>query len=458
MAERLQKLPEPISKFLGYFTSESRHSILDGSGFEQPLASQSSTNSTTKLQVSGSIIPPKNTLGDRTPGKYRPSLKNGKHCHFQRSPRKTIPFLGNQCPKKLWMYIRRYLPICRRACLRPSVDLEEEVGIQRTSAIEITECENGTADFQIYGRVCGVIGHGSSGLILKIQEWYPTADCFYAIKVFRPGTLTNEEKGYGSRIRAEFSITSSLRHQNVVRTFDLLQTDNDRLCECLEYCSGGDLHSLIVAKRQLGEAESDCFFKQLMRGINYIHEMGVAHRDLKPENLLLTSRGCLKISDFGTAECFRLAWENGIHMSRQRRGSRPYISPEQYLNKEFDPRSVDIWAAAVTYVAMRTGRIPWNMATTDDECFRDYLADLKVGRGYFLIEDICHVDSRRVIYSMLDIDYMGRPRSNEVLRSQWLQEIETCTDADTAAGYTRFDADWRRSSGLTHVAAHEPIR
>lgn len=119
--------------------------------------------------------------------------------------------------------------------------------------------------------------------------------------------------------------------------------------------------------------------------------MCIAHRDLKPEDLLLTSSGCLKISDFGNAECLRLAWENCIQMSRARRGSRPYISPEQYLMKEFDPRSVDIWAPAVTYVAMRTGRILWNIATTDDESFRDYLADRRIGSGYFLIDEVCHV-------------------------------------------------------------------
>jgi serine/threonine protein kinase len=147
----------------------------------------------------------------------------------------------------------------------------------------------------------------------------------------------------------------------------------------------------VVLTGQLEQAEADCFFKQLMCGVNYIHEMGIAHRDLKPENLLLTPSACLKVSDFGGAECFRLSWESDIHMSRTRRGSRPYVSPEQYLNREFDPRSADTWAAAMIYVVMRTGRIPWQIATDADENFRDYVLDRGVGRGYFLVEDICHV-------------------------------------------------------------------
>lgn len=96
--------------------------------------------------------------------------------------------------------------------------------------------------------------------------------------------------------------------------------------------------------------EADCFFKQLMRGVLYLHEMGIAHRDLKPENLLLTDRGCLKVSDSGNAKCSRLAWEDQIHLSTRRCGSAPYISPQQYLDQPFDPRKVDIWAAATVYI------------------------------------------------------------------------------------------------------------
>ena len=50
-----------------------------------------------------------------------------------------------------------------------------------------------------------------------------------------------------------------------------------------------------------------------MRGVECIHEMGVAHLDLTPENLLLAGNGLLKISDFGNSECVRLAWDKDVH-------------------------------------------------------------------------------------------------------------------------------------------------
>lgn len=259
--------------------------------------------------------------------------------------------------------------------------------------IDVVAGENMALLAQKYGDICDILGHGSFGavfLLHKIQEWNPNIHRFYALKVFRREAQTTET-AYQRRVESECYISSSLQHQNIVRTFELLRIGNDSLCECLEYCSGGDLHSLVATSGQLEESEADCFFKQLMCGVNYIHEMGIAHRDLKPKNLLLSSNGCLKVSDFGSAECFRLGWESHVHTSRTRRGSRPFVSPEQYLCEEFDPRLVDIWAAAMTYLVMRTGRIPWKVETDQDESFRDYVADRTVGRGHFFIKEICNV-------------------------------------------------------------------
>ncbi|KAJ6136869.1 kinase-like domain-containing protein [Penicillium chrysogenum] len=399
MTERLQESLESVFKIFGFFNPERRYETSHDKGVDYTLMAQNATDSDPELEASGIMFPSStNTTRNRSSGNGTFALENGKHCHFQKPPtfRKRLFEKNTKTRNTKWVCFKRKTTVARRDfSSRPRADLEWERWIKSPSQTGVTAYENMALLSQKYGKIYDTIGRGSSGIILvshKVQEWHPNIECLYAIKVFRRGTQTSEtETAYRRRVGAEFSISSSLRHQNVIRTFDLLPIGNDSLCECLEYCSGGDLHSLVVAKGQLEKAEADCFFKQLMHGANYIHEMGIAHRDLKPENLLVTSHGCLKISDFGDAECFRLAWENDIHMSRTRRGSRPYVSPEQYLEKEFDPRKVDIWAAAVTYVAMRTGKIPWNTATNDDESFRDYIEDRRIGRGCFLIDDICYV-------------------------------------------------------------------
>jgi protein-serine/threonine kinase len=122
--------------------------------------------------------------------------------------------------------------------------------------------------------------------------------------------------------------------------------------------------------------------------------MGVAHRDLKPENLLLTTHGSIKITDFGNGECFRMAWEKEAHMTAGLCGSAPYIAPEEYVDKEFDPRAVDVWACGIIYMAMRTGRHLWRVAQKgEDEFFDRYLEDRKEEEGYRPIEVLRRVST-----------------------------------------------------------------
>ena len=68
-------------------------------------------------------------------------------------------------------------------------------------------------------------------------------------------------------------------------------------------------------------------------------------------------------------------------------GSAPYIAPEEYVDEEFDPRAVDIWACGVIYMAMRTGRHLWRVAQkSEDEFFTRYLEDRKEETGFRPIE------------------------------------------------------------------------
>ena len=264
-----------------------------------------------------------------------------------------------------------------------------------TLAVEKKGGPNVTASLvEKYGKCQEVVGRGAFGIVRishKIDPVDSKMEQLYAVKEFRRRPQETAKK-YQKRLTSEFCISSSLRHPNVIHTLDLLQDAKGDYCEVMEYCAGGDLYTLILAVGKLEVIEADCLFKQLMRGVEYMHEMGVAHRDLKPENLLLTTRGALKITDFGNGECFRMAWENEAHMTAGLCGSAPYISPEEYTDKEFDPRAVDVWATGVIYMAMRTGRHLWRLARKDeDEFYQRYLEGRKHEDGYAPIETLHRV-------------------------------------------------------------------
>ncbi|PYI15747.1 kinase-like protein [Aspergillus violaceofuscus CBS 115571] len=262
-------------------------------------------------------------------------------------------------------------------------------------------------------------------LLHKNEKHCPRINRYYVLKVCWPRPQESNQH-YLRRIQSEFSVASSLHHDNIVDTFEVLPIGHDHRCLCMEYCAGGDIHSLIVAAGKLQKEEADCFFKQLIHGVTYLHEEGISHRDLKPENLLLTRDGCLKICGFDYVERFYDDQENKFYMSTGYCGSTPYISPEQYLNTEFDPRRVDIWAAAIIYIVMRTGRNRWNAATNEDEYFKDYMNERTFGRRTSFLEDICYGHSLSIIYAMLSISPEGRPAASAILTSYWLREIQSC--------------------------------
>jgi len=307
---------------------------------------------------------------------------------------------------------------------------------------------NNTANLvEKYGKCQEIVGRGAFGIVRishKPDPEKPDRELLYAVKEFRKRPQETSKK-YQKRLTSEFCISSSLRHPNVIHTLDLLQDAKGDYCEVMEYCAGGDLYTLVIAAGTLQVAEADCYFKQLMRGVEYMHEMGVAHRDLKPENLLLTTHGCLKITDFGNGECFRMAWETEPHMTAGLCGSAPYISPEEYEGGEFDPRAVDVWACGVIYMAMRTGRHLWRVAKKDeDEFYERYLEGRRDENGYAPIESLHRVSvnpqsmnrvrntdnaqsrCRNVIYSILDPKSERRITASQVLKSEWGRDIKVC--------------------------------
>jgi protein-serine/threonine kinase len=338
---------------------------------------------------------------------------------------------------------------------QPLTLMADWVAQKRTEEKASTDNKGGPTHSQSlvekYGKCQEIVGHGAFGIVRvahKTDANDPKREQLFAVKEFRqrPG---ESAKKYQKRLTSEFCLSSSMQHPNVIHTLDLLKDDKGDYCEVMEYCAGGDLYTLILSAGTLEVLEADCYFKQLMRGVEYMHEMGVAHRDLKPENLLLTQHGSLKITDFGNGECFRMAWERDAHMTAGLCGSAPYIAPEEYVEKEFDPRAVDAWACGIIYMAMRTGRHLWRVAQKDeDEFFTRYLEDRKEESGFRPIEILRRVSvhishqisavtnltsqkqCRNVIYSILDPNPTRRLTARQVLQSEWLKEVKVCKAGD----------------------------
>jgi 5'-AMP-activated protein kinase catalytic alpha subunit len=142
-------------------------------------------------------------------------------------------------------------------------------------------------------------------------------------------------------------------HPNIVQLYEVIE-NQDQVFLVMEYVSNGDLQKLIEKIGLIPEKQACLYFKQLLSGIEYIHNIGCAHRDLKPENLLISEDNTIKISDFGLSNTYIFGEQ--LHTPC---GSPCFAAPEMITGQKYDPRAVDIWSCGITLYLMLTGSYPF---------------------------------------------------------------------------------------------------
>ncbi|KXN83358.1 Serine/threonine-protein kinase hal4 [Leucoagaricus sp. SymC.cos] len=286
---------------------------------------------------------------------------------------------------------------------------------------------------QKYG-VCQrvAIGKGATSVVRLAHKWDRTEEKLYAVKEFRKRRRNESEKEYVKKLTAEFCISSTLHHTNVVETVDLVQDENLHWCEVMEFCPGGDLYAAIK-KGGMSPSEVECCFKQMLSGVAYLHSQGVAHRDIKPENLFFDLNGNLKIGDYGASTVYRLPWEATVHMSTGLCGSEPYIAPEQFLGKPYDARLVDIWACGIVYYCLHFSELPWRAAQpSSDQMYAAYAAacantSTTISSCPPTINNLNPRQCRPLLRKMLEPDPKHRLTIDGVMGNAWVKGIEVCT-------------------------------
>ncbi|TFY66400.1 hypothetical protein EVG20_g4693 [Dentipellis fragilis] len=272
------------------------------------------------------------------------------------------------------------------------------------------------------------IGKGATSVVRLAHKWDRSEEKLYAVKEFRKRRKNETEKEYIKKLTAEFCISSTLHHINIVETVDLVQDENQHWCEVMEFCPGGDLYAAIKRGR-MSPSEIECCFKQILCGVSYLHSQGVAHRDIKPENLFFDTKGHVKIGDYGASTVYRLPWEATVHMSTGLCGSEPYIAPEQFLGKPYDARLVDIWACGVVYYCLHFQELPWRVAQQSDTLYAAYTsacANPQQTACPPTINNLSPRQCRPLIRRMLEPEPKQRALIEECMQNPWVQGIEVC--------------------------------
>lgn len=113
-----------------------------------------------------------------------------------------------------------------------------------------------------------------------------------------------------------------------------------------------------ASRMLLSEREAGTYFVQLLLALHHIHARRMIHRDIKSANLLLTSRGFLKLGDFGFSQKYESTVSSET-IAGTFLGTPYYLSPEMWKGKRYGKKA-DIWAAGVVlYEMLMGGRRPF---------------------------------------------------------------------------------------------------
>lgn len=219
----------------------------------------------------------------------------------------------------------------------------------------------------------------------------------------------------------------------------------------------------------MSDMEKACLFKQLLLGLQHLHQLGVAHRDIKPENLCLTTGGTLKITDFGVADVVQNCFERGARPCYKWCGSEPFWSPEIWSlkseNDGYDGRALDVWSAAITYFCIRDQRLPFRAAFYTGKPNGQPPAGAKPGSpaevaaraadgGDDEYGAYCQQRSenphacqlwqgfsqaeRECLAGMMDPDPVTRFTVEQALETPWIKSIEMCNDGELPNGWRHY--------------------
>ncbi len=178
-----------------------------------------------------------------------------------------------------------------------------------------------------------------------------------ALKLVHPHLLAS--RSVVDRFLREAEAGTRVKHENVVRTFDVGETTlGGEPCHYLsmEYVEGRTLRALLTSLGVVPEALIREIAVQVADGLSAIHAAGIVHRDLKPANVLVTDDHRIRVMDLGIA---RLA-DASVALTRdgQFAGSIRYAAPEQVRGHDVGP-TADFYSLGVLLHELATGTNPF---------------------------------------------------------------------------------------------------
>jgi len=297
--------------------------------------------------------------------------------------------------------------------VRPSMDIHKDMGSLRVH-FKKTEPRPKFVKHYILGQKLG------EGAYSKVKEGIDSQTLrIVAVKIVDKRFL-KKVRGGMENVKREIAILKQLKgHRNIIELIEVIDEPNaPKLYIVMELANGCSLQQLTESapNNRLPHQQAREYFRQLVEGLEFMHSRNVVHRDIKPSNLMLTTKGELKISDFGVAEFLDRYAE--LDLVTRSTGSPAFQAPEIAKGEtDFSGRKVDIWAAGVTLYYCLTGRLPFD-GNNLFELFE------KIGKGEFEVPSFVESSAKDLLLHVLDPVQQRRYSIEEIKRHPFLNEID----------------------------------
>lgn len=206
-------------------------------------------------------------------------------------------------------------------------------------------------------RTLGRGAHGTVHLaaLTDDDDWQQTV----AVKQLLPEW--SRDPDLVARLKDEARLLALLQHDHVVRVHGLTRIDGN-LAILMEPIDGIDLGRLSAEQGALPPRVALEIVEAVADALDAAWEtvppgqaepLRVVHRDIKPSNVMVTSRGGVKVMDFGVARASFEARE--VETRSQQYGTARYMAPERWLSGTADHRS-DVFSLGVTLAEIAAAR------------------------------------------------------------------------------------------------------